>query len=82
MQDDWVPLEVPDNLDEMFEAMTRYSGEKIGWCAMCNGPIHSDSDLLPETGAHDCEGGRAFEAQHAPKKKSWCGPNRQAHPRN
>jgi len=81
MNDDWVPLEVPDNLEEMFEAMTSHSGEKVGWCLLCNSPIHSESDLLPETGAHDCPAGREFEAKHAPqqKKKPRCRSNRRAH---
>lgn len=80
MQDDWVPVQFPENLEEMFEAMTSYSGEKVGWCLLCNSPIHSESDLIPETSTHDCAVGRELEAQHQPQnKKSRCRANRQAH---
>jgi hypothetical protein len=76
--DDWVRPEIPDNLDEMFEAMNSYSGEKVGWCVLCNSPIISESDLLPETSAHDCAAGREIEAQYeSQKKKPRCRPNRQ-----
>jgi hypothetical protein len=79
MQDGWVPVQFPENLDEMFEAMASYSGEKVGWCCLCNSPIHSESDFIPETSTHDCPAGREFEAQHAPQqKKPRCRSKRQA----
>jgi hypothetical protein len=77
MNDDWVPLEVPDNLDEIFEAMASYSGEIVGWCLLCNSPIHSESDFIPETSTHDCAAGRELEAKIASqKKKPRCRTNR------
>jgi hypothetical protein len=58
----WVPIEVPNNLEEMFAAMTSYAGEKVGWCLLCNSPIQAESDMIPGTNTHDCERGRALEA--------------------
>lgn len=83
MQDDWVPVQCPENLDEMFEAFVNHSGEKVGWCFLCNSVIVSESEFLPETSTHDCAAGRELEAKHAPQtKKPRCRPNRQARPRN
>jgi hypothetical protein len=78
MNEDWVPLQIPDNLDEMLEAFASDSEEKVGWCLLCNSPIRTAADLIPGTDTHDCEKGRAIEEQHAPqKKKPRCRPNRQ-----
>lgn len=63
MNDDWVPVQFPDNLEDMFEAMTSYEGDKVGWCLLCNAPIHSEADIIPGTSTHDCEQGRALEAE-------------------
>ena len=32
MSDDWIRVQVPDNLDEMFAAFASYQGERVGWC--------------------------------------------------
>ena len=64
MKDDWVPVQIPDNFDEMLEAFANYSEERIGWCLLCNSPIRSEADLISNTNTHDCEAGRAFEATH------------------
>jgi hypothetical protein len=63
MNEDWVPLQVPDNLEEMFEAMTSYAGDKVGWCLLCTASIHSEAEMIPGTSTHDCEQGRALEAK-------------------
>jgi hypothetical protein len=62
MQKDGVPIQVPENLEEMLEAWTSYAGENVGWCLLCNGPIHTEADMIPGTNTHDCEQGRAFES--------------------
>ena len=63
MKEDWVPIQVPDNLEEMFEAMTSCEGEMVGWCLLCNSPIHTEANLIPGTNSHDCEQGRAMDAE-------------------
>jgi hypothetical protein len=63
MKDDWVPIQVPDNLEEMFEDMTSDASEKVGWCLLCNSAIRTEADLIPGTDTHDCEQGRALEAE-------------------
>ena len=30
--DDWVPLQAPENLDEMLLNLVNYEGPKVGWC--------------------------------------------------
>lgn len=62
MKEDWVPVEVPDNLEEMFEAMLSYPGGKVGWCLLCNSPI-TEAEIIPGTSTHNCEQGRALEAE-------------------
>ena len=47
MNDDWVPIQFPDNFDEMLEAFANYSEERIGWCLLCNSPIRTEADLMP-----------------------------------
>ena len=64
-KDDWVPVEIPGNFDEMLDAYDRYQGEKVGWCFLCNGPIRTDADLISGTNTHNCEAGRAFERKVA-----------------
>ena len=77
MNDDWVPVQIPDNLEEMFAAFANDTEEKVGWCLLCNSAIRTEDDMIPNTNTHDCPAGREFEAQHAPQKKSRCRPRRQ-----
>jgi hypothetical protein len=69
MNEDWVPIQFPDNFEEMFEAFANYSEERIGWCLLCNRPIHTEADFISGTNTHDCEAGRAFEASIPPHFK-------------
>jgi len=74
----WVPIEIPNNLEGMFAAMTSYAGEKVGWCLLCNGPIQAEADMIPGTSTHDCERGRALEATiKSQKATSRCRPERE-----
>ena len=34
--------------------------ERVGWCLLCNAPIRSEADLIPESNTHNCEEGRAL----------------------
>jgi hypothetical protein len=61
MKEDWVPIQVPDNFEAMIEDMSSYVGDKVGWCLLCNCPIRTASDMIPDTNTHNCEQGRAFE---------------------
>lgn len=58
---DWVPVRIPENIEEMVNAWVNYQGPKIGWCFLCNGPIRSADQLLGDSGTHDCEAGRSLE---------------------
>ena len=63
--DDWVPVQVPKNLEEMYTRWKDYQGQCVGWCLLCDQPIVSEDDLLPGSSTHNCAAGRALEAEHA-----------------
>jgi hypothetical protein len=64
-KEDWVPLQLPSNFDEMLDTMASSTEDRVGWCLMCNQPFRTSADLLPGTSTHNCEAGRALEAQIA-----------------
>lgn len=64
MNEDGVLIEWPENLDEMLEAWSCSREARVGWCLLCNSPIRSEGDFLPDTNTHNCEAGREFEATH------------------
>ena len=63
VEDGWVPIKVPDNLEEMFQAWKDSSEPNIGWCLMCNNPIRTENDLIPGTNSHNCAEGRALDGK-------------------
>ena len=64
---DWVPLHVLPNLTGTIEAYLAYDKPKVGWCLLCNSPIESEDDFIPETNTHDCaEGLRFHEGRKEP----------------
>ena len=65
MKEDWVPVQVPDNMEEMFESWTNSRDKNVGWCLLCNSGIPTADDLIPDTSTHNCEAGRALEAKIA-----------------
>jgi|SRR5665213_92642 len=65
MKDDWVPINWPENLEEMMENWAKSREENVGWCLLCNNAIHTAEDLLPGTNTHNCEAGRALEEEIA-----------------
>ncbi len=65
MSDGWLPVELPENIDEMLTAWTESTEPKVGWCLLCDSPICTEADFIPETNTHDCEAGRIFEAKNA-----------------
>lgn len=59
---DWIPLQVPPSLMETIEANFAYDKPKVGWCLLCNSPIETADDFIPETNTHSCpEGLRLHE---------------------
>jgi hypothetical protein len=65
MKEGWVPVEWPENLDQMLEDMARSDELRVGWCLVCNSPIRSEDDFILNSNTHNCEAGRLFEAKHA-----------------
>jgi hypothetical protein len=61
MQDDWVPLQLPDNIDEMLTAWIESAEPKVGWCLLCNRPIRTEVDFILGTNTHDCEAGASLK---------------------
>lgn len=61
MNDDWVPIKRPANLEEMLETMLNSSEERVGGCLLCNSAIRTEADFIPETNTHNCAAGRALE---------------------
>ena len=50
----WVPLQVPPNLEETLAAYATYDGPKVGWCLLCNAPIRSEAEFIPGTNTRNC----------------------------
>jgi hypothetical protein len=67
--DDWVPLTLPDNFDEIIETMNASTEERIGWCFLCNGPVRGPEDLISGTSTHRCPNGLALEEKIAKDKR-------------
>src|ERR1039458_3117171 len=57
----WVPVEVPDNLEEMLLEWSACEQPNVGFCFLCRQPIPSAANLIPNTNTHNCEAGRALE---------------------
>lgn len=60
MKENWIPLEILNNFEEMLDDMVHSLEERVGWCLLCNAPIRSEADLIPESNTHNCEEGRAL----------------------
>lgn len=46
MNQDWVPIEFPDNFDEMLTTLANSADERADWCMLCNGPTSSRARIL------------------------------------
>ena len=82
MNEDWVPLQVPDNLEEMFEAMTSYAGDKVGWCLLCSAPINAEEGMIPGTSTLDAPAAERLKRRSSSRKqrpKSRCTQGRLGH---
>ena len=60
---DWVPIQVPPNLDEMFLKWIESDEPSIGICLQCGDFIRTEADLIPGTPLHNCTEGRALEEE-------------------
>jgi len=69
-EEDWVPIMAPLDLEEMFNAWINDSEPNIGWCLICNRPIRSENDLIPESNVHNCEAARELEPKLAAPSQS------------
>jgi hypothetical protein len=63
MHEDWVPVQIPENLDEMLMAWSDSPEESVGFCLLCGHSIRTESNLIAGTSTHNCEAGRALEAK-------------------
>jgi len=57
----WVPINVPEDLEEMFQHWVDSEEPNVGWCLLCDSPIRSEADMIPNTNSHNCEAGRALD---------------------
>lgn len=58
---DWVPIQVPPNLEEMFQHWVDSDEPNVGWCLLCDSPIRTVDDMIPGTNSHNCAAGRALD---------------------
>lgn len=63
MDEDFVLIQPPDNLEEMIESWLAYEGKSVGYCFVCDSPIKSEFDIIPGTDDHRCE------QQKAPRRR-------------
>jgi hypothetical protein len=61
VEDGFVPVQIPDNMEAMLESWAEDDGPSIGLCLLCGQPIRSEGDLISGTSTHNCAAGRAFE---------------------
>jgi len=63
MDEDGVPIQLPDNIEKMIESWLAYEGESVGYCFVCDSPIKSEFDIIHGTNDHCCE------RQKAPRRQ-------------
>ena len=63
-----VPIECPARVEEMLRNFFAHQGEVVGWCLLCNSPLRTEDDFIPETNTHNCERGRAIHASSAEQR--------------
>ena len=66
MDENWLPIDLSVNLDEVLEAHSASTEKAVGWCLLCDSPIRTEADLIPDTNTHNCDAGRALEASLQP----------------
>jgi hypothetical protein len=61
----WVPLDRNqswEQIEEMFMHWQDSMEDNIGWCLLCDNPIYTVDDMIPQTNTHNCDAGRALRA--------------------
>jgi hypothetical protein len=53
-------IKFPENLWEMLGHWEDCSEENVGWCLLCDHPIRSEADMIPEINTHACPEGIRF----------------------
>jgi hypothetical protein len=61
MKNKMVPIEFPENIEEMLDNWASCAEENVGWCLLCDGPIRSAQDLIPKTNTHNRPEGLRLE---------------------
>jgi hypothetical protein len=61
MKKNMVPIQFPPNMMEMLHNWQLCPDESVGWCLLCDGPIRSAQDLIPNTNTHNCPEGLKLE---------------------
>lgn len=56
-----VPVQIPPNFEEKLERWIECKKQNVGWSMLCDAPICSADDLIPDTNTHNCATGREFE---------------------
>lgn len=58
-----MPVNAPENFDEMLNHWVQSNQPNVGWCMLCDSAIISAGELIPGTSTHNCEAGRALERE-------------------
>ena len=73
MQDDWVPIELPQ--PEIEEKLAEWAGSKlesVGFCFLCGNRIVTEQDFIQGTNTHNCKEGQEFEIRTRCEQWSRC----------
>jgi hypothetical protein len=60
---DWVPIQVPPNLESMYQSWIDCEEPNVGSCLLCDSPIRSADDMIPGTSSHNCAPGLALDEE-------------------
>jgi hypothetical protein len=54
MTDDWVPIKIPDNLEQTVAEWLESGDGSLGVCLLCGERIMTEADMVPGTNRHRC----------------------------
>jgi len=63
MKNRMVPVQFRQNIVEMVENWESCPYENVGWCLLCDGPIHSAPCLIENSNTHNCPEGVKLESR-------------------
>jgi hypothetical protein len=63
MKNKTVAVRFPPNLMEMLDNWVACPDDNVGWCLLCDGPIRSAQDLIPNSNTHNCPAGLKLESR-------------------